>query len=55
MLRRAITKSLMEGKKMKAELLWALIVKTWNSYITGQEPKILRYQSTEELPKLKVR
>lgn len=55
MLRRAITKSLMEGKKMKAELLWALVVKTWNSYITGQEPKILRYQTTEELPKLKVR
>ncbi len=55
LLRKAITKSAMEGKKIKAELLWALIAKAWNFYIEGASPKILRYQSTEELPKLKLK
>lgn len=56
LLRKAITKSAMEGKKMKAEMLWALIAKAWNHYIKGESPKILRYQQTqEELPKLKLK
>lgn len=56
MLRKAITKSSMEGRKMKAEMLWAFIAKTWNHYIDGTTPKFLRYtQGIEELPKLKLR
>ena len=50
-----ILKEKIAGKKMKAELLWALIVKTWNHYVDGTTPKILRYiQTIEELPKLKL-
>ena len=55
MLRKVILKEKIAGKKMKAELLWALIVKTWNHYVDGTTPKILRYiQTIEELPKLKL-
>lgn len=54
MLRKAITKSAMEGKKMKAELLWAFVAKAWNHYINGTTPKFLRYTpSIEALPTLK--
>lgn len=53
LLRRAITKAALSGQKIKAETLWAFIVKAWNSYITGKELKLLRYsQGQEELPKL---
>lgn len=55
LLRKAITKEALEGRKMKAETLWAFIVKAWNSYITGDLRKILRYQTTEELPELIIR
>jgi len=55
LLRKAITKSSMAGKKMKAETLWAFIAKTWNNYVEGTTPKFLRYtQGIEELPKLKL-
>lgn len=55
LLRKAITKEALAGRKMKLETLWAFIVKAWNSYITGDSRKILRYQSTEDLPELIVR
>lgn len=56
LLRKAITKTAMEGKKMKAEQLWSLIAKAWNFYICGKTPKILRYQpAIEDIPKLKLK
>ena len=55
LLRKAITKEAIEGRKLKAETLWAFIVKAWNGYITGQHPKILRYQNDEKMPNLILR
>lgn len=56
MLRKTITKAALEGKSLQPELLWALIVKSWNYYITGVTPKILRYQmSKEDIPELRTR
>lgn len=49
LLRKAIVKEAIEGRKMKAETLWAFIAKSWNYYITGETPKILRYQSSREV------
>lgn len=55
LLRRVITKEAVEGRKLDAETLWAYIVKAWNGYITGDYPKILRYQNREEMPVLILR
>ena len=56
MLRKAITKATMSGKKLQPEMLWALTAKAWNYYVDGVTPKILRYQmNTEELPSLKTK
>lgn len=55
LLRKAITKEALEGRKMKAETLWAFITKSWNAYVTGNTPKILRYQEREETPALLLR
>ena len=52
LLRKAITKEALSGRKMKAETLWAFLVKAWNTYISGEDRKILRYQSSESLPEL---
>jgi hypothetical protein len=52
-LRKTITKAAMAGQKIKAETLWSYIAKAWNSYITGKELKLLRYNhGKEEVPKL---
>lgn len=52
-LRKAITNAALSGKKIKAETLWAYIVKAWNSFISGKEMKVLRYvQGQEVLPEL---
>lgn len=56
MLRKTITKAAISGKKLLAETLWALTAKTWNYYINGVMPKILRYsKGFEELPTLKTK
>lgn len=52
MLRRALTKDAFSGRKMMPETLWAFIAKTWNAYITGKTPKILRYTESESIPTL---
>lgn len=55
-LRKAITNAALSGKKIKAETLWAYIVKAWNSFISGNEMKVLRYvQGQEVLPELKLK
>lgn len=52
-LRKAITRAALRGVKIKAETLWAYIVKAWNCYISGKELKVLRYnQDDEKLPTL---
>lgn len=55
LLRKAIAKAAIEGRKLQAETLWAYLAKSWNAYITGNSPKILRYLETEELPSLILR
>lgn len=52
LLRKAIAKEAMEGRKMQPETQWAFLVKAWNAYITGADIKILRYQNVENLPSL---
>lgn len=52
LLRRVITREAVEGRRLSAETLWAFIVKAWNGYITGDFPKILRYQEREGIPAL---
>ena len=52
LLRKAIAKEAMEGRKMQPETQWAFLVKAWNAYITGVDIKILRYQNVESLPSL---
>ena len=49
MLRKRIVKANLSGQKLKAELLFALIVKTWNAYITGRELKKLSYDPDKEV------
>ena len=55
LLRRAITKERIEGRRLAAETLWAFIVKAWNAYITDAHPKILRYTQSEQMPTLILR
>jgi hypothetical protein len=56
MLRKAITKASLSGRKLQAELLWALIAKSWNFYVSGVVPKILKWdQIREDLPTLKTK
>lgn len=56
MLRKAITKATMSGKKLLPEQLWGLTAKAWNYYAEGANPKILRFQPTvEDLPLLKTK
>ncbi len=54
LLRKKITETYMSGKKLKTAVLFAIIVKAWNAYITGQDIKVLRYNpdSEKEYPKL---
>lgn len=54
LLRTRITKAALSGQKLKADMLFALIAKTWNAYITGRELKKLAYDPQKELeyPKL---
>lgn len=53
LLRKAIVKEAIEGRKIKAEMLWIYLVKTWNSYITNDAPKVLRFQTgRERIPSL---
>lgn len=52
LLRKAIAKEAMEGRKMMPETQWAFLVKAWNAYITNADIKILRYQNAEALPSL---
>ena len=56
MLRKAITKATMSGKKLLPEMMWALTAKAWNYYVEGVTPKFLRFQpNQEELPTLKTK
>lgn len=55
LLRRVLAKEAIEGRRLKSETLWAYLVKTWNAYITGSTPRILRYQSSESMPSLILR
>lgn len=48
MLRKRITTAALSGQKLKAEMLYALFVKAWNSYITGRDLKKLAYDSKKE-------
>lgn len=53
LLRKTITKEALEGRKIISETLWAYIVKAWNAYVRGDNPKFLRYiPDREELPNL---
>ena len=47
-LRSLLTREAVEGRKIRPDMLWAYLAKTWNYYITGSEPKILRYQPERE-------
>lgn len=55
LLRKIITKASISGKKLQPNMLWSLIAKSWNFYIDGIEPKILRFQTVEEMPTLKIK
>lgn len=57
MLRKRITNAALSGQKLKAEMLFALIVKSWNAYITGRELKKLSYDPNKEVeyPRLKLK
>ena len=48
-LRKRITEAAFGGKKFETEMLFALIVKAWNAYITGRELKTLAYNANKEL------
>ena len=52
LLRKTIAKAALEGKQLKAVLLWVYLVKSWNAYITGQDIKVLRFGRAEEMPSL---
>lgn len=49
MLRKRITAAALSGQKLKAEMLFALIVKAFNAYIAGRELKKLAYDANKEL------
>jgi len=57
MLRQRITNAAISGQKLKADMLFALIVKAWNAYITGRELKKLVYDPNKEneYPSLKLK
>lgn len=56
MLRKAITKAVMSGRKLSSEMLWALTAKAWNCYVDGVTPKLLKWSgSQEESPRLKTK
>lgn len=56
MLRKALTKANLSGKRLLPEVIWGLTAKAWNYYITGAVPKILRYQHTvEPIPTLRIK
>lgn len=56
MLRKAITKAAISGRKLQTELLWALTAKAWNYYASGVTPKILRWSGSKEaIPVLKTK
>lgn len=52
-LRDMLQKAAMSGRKYTAEMLWALLAKTWNCYIKGECPRALVYKTDlEVLPRL---
>lgn len=57
MLRKRITNAALSGQRLRAEMLFALIVKAWNAYITGRTLKKLSYDSNKEneYPRLKLK
>ncbi len=56
LLRKKILREILSGKRLSAELQWALTAKAWNFYIDGRNPKNLTYfPAKEDLPRLKVR
>jgi hypothetical protein len=55
-LRNMLQKAAMSEKKYKAEMLWALLAKTWNFYVKGECPtRIVFDPEKEALPKLKLK
>lgn len=48
LLRKVIVRERLEGRNIKADMLWAYIVKTWNYYITETAPSFLRYVPERE-------
>ena len=55
-LRNMLQKAAMSEKKYKAEMLWALLAKTWNFYVKGECPTRIVFDSErEELPRLKLK
>ena len=48
LLRKTLLDVAVSGKKLKSEILWIYLVKSWNSYILGNAPKILRYTPDRE-------
>lgn len=57
MLRKRITSAALSGQKLKADMLFALIAKAWNAYITGRDLKKLFYDANKEneYPSLKLK
>lgn len=56
-LRKKMTDASMQGKKLKAEYLFAIITKTWNAYIEGREIKRLDFnpEIEKDYPTLKLK
>lgn len=48
LLRKRITDASLQGKKLQAEMLFALLAKAWNAYITGVPIKRLSYDKDKE-------
>lgn len=48
LLRNKLMQDKMSPRKMPQTLKMALIIKTWNYYIKGQEPKLLKYDTVNE-------
>lgn len=55
LLRETINDEALKGRRLKAEALWTYFVKAWNAYITGQQPKTLRYIREGKMPELILR
>lgn len=54
MLRRMLIDFKVSNRKATPEYTWALLVKTWNYYVGGTCPKVLKYAVTEDMPTLKL-